>query len=142
VRIIEMFSTETSDEGMVTGVIRPAAVLPDAVANSVVRELAARDVRLGGVWLAEPALRRLYDEPWADSKTPEGSELLGTIEVAYGTPTRYEITVFRAAVTRFGAELGWTVETLCDEALGFGGISLAMCPRADLKPPPAPFVMR
>jgi len=34
---------------------------------------------------------------------------------------------------------GWTVESLCDEALGFGGLTLATCPRADLKPPPKPF---
>jgi hypothetical protein len=32
-----------------------------------------------------------------------------------------------------------TVASLCDEALKFGGLTLATCPRADLKPPPQPF---
>jgi hypothetical protein len=43
VHIIEMFSTEMSDDGLVTGVIRPAAVLPEGSARAVLRELADRD---------------------------------------------------------------------------------------------------
>jgi hypothetical protein len=62
--------------------------------------------------------------------------------VAYGTPTRYEITIYRVTVTKFGNEQGWTVTTLCDEALGFGGLDLANCPRAALSDPPKPFVFR
>ena len=59
--------------------------------------------------------------------------------MAYGTPTRYEITIYRATVTRRGTELGWSVTNLCDEALGFGGLDLATCPRATLQAPPKPF---
>jgi hypothetical protein len=44
-------------------------------------------------------------------------------------------------ITPFGAQHGWTVDDLCDEALGFGGYTLADCPRADLTPPPKPFKM-
>jgi hypothetical protein len=61
------------------------------------------------------------------------------LQVAYGTPTRYEITIYRATITTFGTVHGWTVESLCDEALDFGNLTLANCPRADLKPPPKPF---
>jgi hypothetical protein len=49
------------------------------------------------------------------------------------------ITIYRATITRFGHQHGWTVETLCDEAHGFGGLTLAGCPRVDLAPPPRPF---
>jgi hypothetical protein len=31
------------------------------------------------------------------------------------------------------------VESLCDEALAFGGLDLATCPRATLQAPPKPF---
>jgi hypothetical protein len=70
---------------------------------------------------------------------PAASQWIGTLQVAYGTPTKYEITVYRATITRHGTEQGWTVSTLCDEALGFGGLELATCPGASLKPPPKPF---
>jgi hypothetical protein len=42
-------------------------------------------------------------------------------------------------VTRFGTTHGWTVESLCNEALGFGNLDLAGCPRATLNAPPKPF---
>ena len=61
------------------------------------------------------------------------------MQVAYSTPTRYEITIYRATITRVGSDLGWTVESLCDEALGFGSLTLANCPRATLTEPPKPF---
>jgi hypothetical protein len=34
------------------------------------------------------------------------------------------------------------VQSLCDEALGFGGLNLDTCERADLKEPPKPFRIR
>ncbi len=59
--------------------------------------------------------------------------------MAYGTPTKYEITIYRITVTVAGVEAGWTVESLTDEALAFGGLTLAACPRARLSDPPKPF---
>jgi hypothetical protein len=61
------------------------------------------------------------------------------IQMAYGTPTRYEITIYRVTLTPVGTSAGWTVTSLCDEALGFGGLDVATCPRADLPAPPKPF---
>jgi hypothetical protein len=104
--------------------------------------LALRDVQNGGVWQSEPSLWSRYDRAWESYGTPGGAELIGTVQVAYGTPTRYEITIYRVTVTKFGNEQGWTVTTLCDEALGFGGLDLANCPRASLSAPPKPFVFR
>lgn len=131
---------DTLDEGVVTEVIRPAAVIPEEAARKIVMELALRDVRVDGVWEAEPSVWRRFDKPWDGiNGTPGSAELMGTIQVAYGVPTRYEITIFRATITRLGSEHGWSVNDLCDEALQVGGLTLDTCPRADLKPPPAPF---
>jgi hypothetical protein len=137
------FTADVADEGVVTEVIRPAAVIPEEAARAVLMQLALRDVRVNGVWEAEPSLWRRFDKPWDGlNGTPGSSELIGTIQVAYGVPTRYEITIFRATITRLGSELEWGVHDLCDEALGYGGLTLATCPRADLKPPPRPFHFR
>src|SRR5436305_11619562 len=120
----EFLAAETQDEGVVTEVIRPAAVVPEEAARAVLMQLALRDVRLGGLWDTEPALWRRFDRPWdngGSNDDTEPSQLLGTIQVAYGVPTRYEITIFRATITRVGTEQGWTVEGLCDEALTYAG---------------------
>jgi hypothetical protein len=129
---------DMADDGYTSEVIRPAAILPEEAARAVLVELAARDVTLGGHWQSDPRLWSRYDSPWHGG-VRGGAQLVGTIQVAYGTPTRYEITVYRVTVTRRGVDLGWTVQSLCDEALGFGGIDLATCPRAALLAPPKPF---
>ncbi len=135
----EMLAAEAYDECVITEVIRPAAVLPESAARVVLVELALRDVNAGGRWHARPSDWRRYDRQWPSLGDQGGAQLLGSMQVAYGTPTRYEITVYRATITSVGTQQGWTVERLCDEALGFGGLSLASCPRADLAPPPRPF---
>jgi hypothetical protein len=135
----ERLMAEAYDEGVVTEVIRPAAIIPEEAARAVLVELALRDVQNGGCWQSEPRVWSRYDRPWHGAANPAGAELLGTIQVAYGAPTKYEITIYRVTVTRFGTENGWTVETLTDEALGFGGLTLASCPRATLATPPPPF---
>jgi hypothetical protein len=135
----ELLMAEAYDEGVVSEVIRPAAVVPEESARAVLVELALRDVQNGGVWQSEPSLWSRYDRPWEGYGAPGGAELIGTVQVAYGTPTRYEITIYRVTVTRYGTEQGWTVSSLCDEALGFGGLDLNACPRATLAVPPKPF---
>ena len=136
----EMLLTEAYDEGVVTEVIRPAAVVPEQAARQVLVELAMRDVRMGGLWWSEPTIWRRYDAPWTGlDGGVGGSEVLGTMQIAYGVPTRFDITIYRATITRLGCDHGLTVTSLCDEALGFGGLSLATCPRAELQPPPRPF---
>jgi hypothetical protein len=135
----EVLMAEAYDEGVVSQVIRPAAIVPEEAARAVLVELALRDVQNGGVWQSEPQLWSLYDRPWHGYDNPAGAELIGSIQVAYGTPTKYEITIYRVTVTRFGTENGWTVDSLTDAALEFGGLTLAECPRATLMAPPKPF---
>jgi hypothetical protein len=135
----EVLMAEAYDEGVVSQVIRPAAIVPEEAARAVLVELALRDVQNGGVWQSEPQLWSLYDRPWHGYDNPAGAELIGSIQVAYGTPTKYEITIYRVTVTRFGTQNGWTVDSLTDAALEFGGLTLAECPRATLMAPPKPF---
>ncbi|WP_432489050.1 hypothetical protein [Kineococcus sp. SYSU DK018] len=129
----------TSSRGELSEVIRPAAIVPEEAARSVLVELALRDVQNGGVWQTGPSLWSRFDRPWNGPENVAGAELIGRIHVAYGTPTRYEITVYRVTVTRFGSALGWSVDSLCDEALSHGGLRLRDCPRASLAAPPPPF---
>lgn len=138
----DMLLFDALDEGVISEVIRPAAIMPEAAARAVLVELAVRDVRGGGFWHTSPTLWRRFDQSWLDPEAPGEALLLGSLQVAYATPTKYEITIYRATVTQDGVVQGWDVTALADEALGFGGLSLATCPRAQLAPPPAPFHLR
>ena len=119
--------------------IRPAAIVPEEAARAILVELSLNSVHSGGLWRAEPSRWNRYDRPWLSTSDPGDSNLLGSIQVAYGTPTKYEITIYRVTVTLFGSQLGWSVESLCDEALDHGGLRLQDCPRATLAAPPPPF---
>lgn len=140
---LERLASEAQDEGVVSEVIRPAAILPEQATREVLMQLALNDVRVDGLWQADPAVWRRYDRSWdGEDGGPGSAVLLGTIQVAYGVPTRYEITIFRVTVSEAGDRAGWTVTSLCDEALGYGGLTLATCPRASLAAPPRPFRFR
>jgi hypothetical protein len=127
------------DENVVSEVIRPAAIVPEEAARAILVELSLNSVHSGGVWRAEPSRWNRYDKPWASTEDPGDSCLLGSIQVAYGTPTKYEITIYRVSITRLGTEIGLTVQGLTDEALGHGELTLDDCPRASIQPPPKPF---
>jgi hypothetical protein len=137
----ELMIFDALDDGVVTEVIRPAAVVPETAARNILVEMAVRDVRSGGHWHTEPSLWRRYDRPWSGSE-PGPALLLGSLQVAYGVPTRYEITIYRVTITQEGTDHGFDVLSLTDEALGFGDLTLATCPRASLASPPKPFRMR
>jgi hypothetical protein len=127
------------DEQVVSEVIRPAAIVPEEAARAILVELSFNSVTAGGLWLSEPSRWNRYDRPWASAAEPGEAGLVGGIQIAYGTPTKYEITIYRVMITRRGTELGWTVQSLTDEALGLGGLTLADCPRATMAAPPRPF---
>jgi hypothetical protein len=135
---LEQLAAEAYDEGVVSEVLRPSAIVPEDSARAVLVELALRDVQNEGLWQSQPSLWSRYDRPWQHG-APGMAQLIGMIQVAYGTPTRYEITIYRVTLTPVGTAAGWTVTSLCDEALGFGGLDIATCPRADLAAPPKPF---
>ncbi|MBV9873039.1 MAG: hypothetical protein JO214_20690 [Frankiaceae bacterium] len=128
------------DEFATTEVIRPAAVLMEAAAREIIKGLARDDVREGGHWLTSPGVWQRYDRPWADgAKEPGEAVHLGTIRSIYDSPQRYFVTIFRASITPDGLEQGWSVETLCDDAMQHAGLTLAECPRAGFAAAPLPF---
>lgn len=135
----EVFMTDVYDLAGTSAVIRPAAIVPEDAARAILVDLSINDVRRSGLWLASPSMWTRYDASWPTPNEPGAAQQLGTVHVAYGTPTRYDITIYRVTVTPFGAELGWTVELLTDSALEPGGLTLASCPRATLAEPPKPF---
>jgi len=123
-----------------TEVIRPAAVLMEREARDILAGLAADDVRDGGHWLTSPGVWQRYDRPWPEGSREPGPALhLGTIRSIYDSPQRYSVTIFRASITQEGVTQGWTVDSLCNDALKHSDLTLADCPRANLIPPPEPF---
>lgn len=123
--------------------IRPAAVLPHADAAAVLRALEERDVSHGGVWNATPGIWQRYDRPWNGAAGSRGSaELIGSIGVIYDTPRDGEIAFYNVTLTAAGHLHRYTGESLCDEALGFGGLSLGTCVRFDLDAAAPPAVPR
>jgi hypothetical protein len=119
-------------------IIRPAAVLAERAAQLIVDALRRQDVSSGGVWHTTTTLWQRYDRPWdGPLGSPGTAVLIGSIAIVYGTPTRASITVYRASVTSEAAAAGWTTDSLCDEAFGYAGLTLANCPRAALAAPPS-----
>ena len=118
-------------------IIRPAAVLDARAAASVLKELDRLDVSVQGLWSASSALWQRFDRPWDGPGGTRGSStLVGSIAVMYDAPNRHQITIYKVTVTDAGRTAGWTVESVCDDALGWVGLSLATCPRAELAQPP------
>ena len=138
---VETLASRMYDDVTVTEVIRPAAVLSEANARRVLEGLKRDDVRSGGRWHAEPGCWRLFERPWKgnDERSAAAAGLIGSIQVAYGMPTRYEITIFRATITLVGTRTGYTVDSLCDAALVHADLTLATCPRIDMPAPPRAF---
>jgi hypothetical protein len=123
----------------ITQVIRPAAIIPEAAARAILTGMAVSSVYTDGLWLAEPSRWVRYDRAWTQPLETGRTSRLGTIRVTYGMPTKYEITLFQVAVTQAGMDAGMTPQDLADEALAFGGLTLAGCPRAPVTVPPKPF---
>jgi hypothetical protein len=120
-------------------VLRPSAILPAWVAADVIQGLEASDVGLGGVWSASVGLWQRYDRPWDGHWGAKGTaQLVGAIGAVYGTPTRYDITIYRVMLTEHGRAEGWTHESLADDALRHGRVSLAQCPRERSSEAPVP----
>ena len=125
--------------GVISEVIRPAAIVPEDAARVILSTLQAQSVEKNGNWVATARHWSRYDSSGVDSNGHPVGQLIGCIEAIYGATTRYEVTLYRVTVTPVGTAAGWTVESLCDEPLGYGGLTLATCPRAKMQPPPKPF---
>jgi hypothetical protein len=112
----------------------------EVAAREILAGLAMDDVHDDGVWWAQPGVWRRYDQSWPKGAAEPGPAVhLGTISCIYDSPQRYSVTIFRASITPDGIAQGWTVETLCNDALQHAELTLDSCPRAELNPPPQPF---
>jgi len=136
---IDFLFSEALADIAVTQVIRPAAVLPEVEAKTVLSELGRRDARANGLWNSTPSVWERFDRPWVHQHAPGEAKLIGSMHVVYDSPRRYEITIYRAVITIHGHDQGWDVGALSDEALGFAGLSLSTCPRTSLNAPPPVF---
>lgn len=120
-------------------ILRPAAILRADRAVLIIKALGDRDVSNQGVWNASPSLWQRYDKPWDGFAGGRGTAtMLGSIAVVYDSPVRHEITIYKVSLKEAALAAGWSVERLCDDALGWVGLTLASCPRARLLPPPPP----
>src|SRR6476660_6307484 len=73
---LEFLAQQTYDEGAITEVIRPAAIIPESAARAVLAELSLHDARAGGSWLSSPTCWRRYDRPWNGPDGAPGSAQL------------------------------------------------------------------
>ena len=104
--IIEMFSTEMSDDGLVTGVIRPAAVLPEGSARAVLRELERSGVRVraeSGVRGAQRDALAGADLVLAVGKVGLRAWRSETVEHALALRLKWRRIVFAGAARRNGS---------------------------------------
>ena len=96
----------------VSQVIRPAAVLEEALAVRLLAVLHAEDVSRGGTWNATSSLWQRFDTAWNGPGGTRGtSQLVGSLAVQYDTPVRRAITTHGGHVGfhEKGAELPWYV---------------------------------
>jgi len=135
-----MSGTGPMDEFASQEVIRPAAVLSETHTRLILQGMAGDDVLAGGHWWTRVGTWRRYASPWASGAQEPGDAIhIGTISCVYDSPARYCVTVFRVSMTAYGLRQGWATTSLCDEAFGHAGLTLADCPRASLNPVPRPF---
>jgi hypothetical protein len=135
----QLIGTEIYGNGVVSEIIRPAAIIPEEAARKILATLQAQSVERGGHWVSTARQWYRYDRAGLDGNGLALGDLIGCIEAVYGATTRYEVTLYRVTITPVGTAAGWTVESLCDEPLSYGGLTLATCPRAKMQPPPKPF---
>ena len=74
--------------------IRPAIVLPDREARTLLAAAEREDVSRGGCFSAGPAGVQVWSGPWDGVGGSHGtSEHLGSVDWSYDTPSRHYITV-------------------------------------------------
>ena len=117
-------------------VIRPAAVVPERAARTIMAWLKDHDVTRGGFWAHDVSYIKRFSGPFDGPSGMRGTaQLLGSIHIVWDS---YDATIYRVSVTDVGVARGLTVDALCDEVLAVAGLTLATCPRAELMPAPMP----
>ena len=104
--------------------VRPAIVLPDREARTLLHVAEREDVSRGGCFSAGPAGVQVWSGPWDGVGGSHGSsEHLGSVDWSYDTPTRHYITIYRVLVTVKGVAAGFTPADILNHVLELAGIS-------------------
>jgi len=118
--------------------IRPAIVLPDREARTLLAAAEREDVSRGGCFSAGPAGVQVWSGPWNGAGGSHGtSEHLGSVDWSYDTPSRHYITVYRVLVTVTGVAAGYTSADVLKHVLDLAGLSAASEVALAMEPPPA-----
>ena len=116
--------------------VRPALVLAERQARSLLDAAAANDVTRGGLFSTSPACIQVWDRPWA-SDTDWGEAIhLGSVDWSYDTPVKHYVTIYRAMVTDAGHATGESTLSVLGRVLALTGIPLDGA-RVTLAAPPA-----
>ena len=103
--------------------VRPAIVLPDREARSLLAAAGREDVGRSGRFSAGPAGVQVWSGPWNGLLGSRGSsEHFGSVDWSYDTPSRHWITVYRVLVTAQGVAAGETPQTVLDRVLALAGV--------------------
>ena len=122
---VQTISAQTLD--VIASEGRPCITMSTVLAQTLLDELRARDVRNDGVWQCHPTIWQRFSRPFGPDGEPDGAQLVGSIYVMYGVPTSYDVTIHRATVTPYGTAIGWTPESICAGALASAGLALSDC---------------
>ena len=123
--------------------IRPAIVLPDREARTLLAAAEREDVSRGGRFSAGPAGVQVWSGPWDGAGGSHGtSEHLGSVDWSYDTPSRHYITVYRVLVTVKGVAGGYSPADILKHVLDLAGLAAASEVALAMEPPPAPGPIR
>ena len=132
--------TRPVSSGAVASQLRPALVLPEKQARELLAAAERGDVSRGGCLSAGPAGVQVWSGPWDGVLGTHGSsELWGSVDWCYDTPSRHYITVYRVMVTARGAAAGQTTAGLLARVMALGGVVLGQQGSLPLPPPRDPF---
>jgi hypothetical protein len=103
--------------------VRPAIVLPDREARTLLVAAEGADVSRGGCFSAGPAGVQVWSGPWDGPIGSHGSaEHLGSVDWSYDTPSRHYITVYRVLVTSKGIATGLTPAQVLQQVLDLANV--------------------
>ncbi|MCW2714109.1 MAG: hypothetical protein JWN88_1156 [Frankiales bacterium] len=118
--------------------VRPAIILPDREARTLLHVAEREDVSRGGCFSAGPAGVQVWSGPWDGAGGSRGtSEHLGSVDWSYDTPNRHYITVYRVLVTVKGVASGFTPADILRHVLELAGLTADAGVTLAMEAPPA-----
>src|SRR6478609_4552947 len=116
--------------------VRPALVLAERQARSLIDAATANDVSRGGLFSTSPACIQIWDRPWETENSAGDAIHLGSVDWSYDTPVKHYVTIYRAMVTDAGHTQGETTLSILGRVLALTGIPLDGA-RVSMAAPPA-----